>query len=256
LFNSHIHRIVRNKINLTAFIIILLIPMLEIVQLLIYQKSSDEIFHPAFAFYLSGSSIGHAPQILLLWFLPIYFLLLGADDAIQDYETGYRNILISKIGKKRYFLEKMITSFSISSIAMFITLFVNLILVSIIFAKGTFSKGLMEMEFEGNALFNFSVKHPFITIIIFSIVACILAGLAGTLGASTSLFFLDRKYAYASAFFIWFLLVLNRQSLMFVFQPFTEYGFDVIVPILLLAIGVLIIIPIIVFIYEVRFNEN
>ncbi|AIM15978.1 hypothetical protein HW35_06285 [Bacillus sp. X1(2014)] len=256
MFNSHIQRIVRNKINLTAFIIILLLPMLEIVQLLIYQQNSEETFHPAFAFFLSSSSIGHAPQILLLWFLPIYFLLLGADDAIQDYKTGYRNILISKIGKKRYFLEKLITSFSISSIAMFITLFVNFILVSIIFANGTFSKGLMEMELEGNKLFNFSIEHPFIAITVFSVVSCILAGLAGTLGVSASLFFLDRKYAYASSFFIWFLLVLNKQSLIYVFQPFTEYGFDVIIPIFLLAIGILITIPLIVFIYGVRFNED
>ncbi len=256
MFNSHIQRIIRNKINLTAFIIILLIPMLEIVQLLIYQQNSEETFHPAFAFFLSGSSMGHAPQILLIWFLPIYFLLLGADDAIQDYKTGYRTILISKVGRKRYLLEKIITSFTISSLSMFITLFINFILVSIIFVNGTFSKGLMEMRIEGNKLFNFSVEHPFIAIIVFSIVSCILAGLAGSLGASTSLFFLDRKYAYASSFFIWFLLVLNKYSIIYAFQPFTEYGFNVIFPSLLVAISVLIIIPLIVFIYGVRSNED
>ena len=256
MFNSHFQRIVRNKISIIAFIILLLIPMFEIAQLLIYQQNSQETYHPAFAFFLSSSSIGHAPQILLLWFLPIYFLLLGADDAIQDYKTGYRNILISKIGKRRYFLEKIFTSFTISFISMFISLFINLILVSIIFAKGTFSKGLMEMKLDGNTLFNLSVAHPFVALTLFSIVSCILAGLAGTLGASTSLFFVDKKYAYAAAFFIWFLLVLNKQSLIYLFQPFTEFGFNVLLPIFLLAIGVLITIPLIVFFYGVKFNED
>jgi hypothetical protein len=256
LFNSHIQRIVRNKINVMAFSILLLIPMFEIVQLLIYQNNSEETFHPAFAFFLSGSSIGHAPQILLLWFLPIYFLLLGTDDAIQDFKTGYRNVLISKIGRKRYFLEKIVTSFTISSTTMFISLFINFILVSIIFFNGTFSKGLMEMEIGENKLFAFSVAHPFITITLFSILSCILAGLAGTLGASTSLFFLDRKYAYSAAFFIWFLLVLNKQSLTYLFQPFSEVDFDLLLPIFFLAISILITIPLIVFFYGVKINED
>lgn len=256
MFNSHLQRIVRNKINLIAFIILLLIPMFEIVQLLIYQSNSAETFHPAFAFFLSSSSIGHAPQILLMWFLPIYLLLMGADDAIQDYKTGYRNILISKVGRRNYFKEKLATSFIISSFTMFISLLINFLLVSIIFANGTFSKGLMEMELSGNQLFTFSIAHPFIAIFLFSIISSFLAGLAGILGASTSLFFLDMKYAYAAAFFIWFLLVLNKQSLVYLFQPFTEYGFDVLVPIFILVTGVIIIITLAVFVYEVKYNED
>ncbi|MFB1050001.1 DUF2705 family protein [Paraliobacillus sp. JSM ZJ581] len=247
---------IRNKINITSFVVLLIIPMFEIVQLLIYQSNSEEVFHPAFAFFLSSSSIGHAPQILLMWFLPIYLLLMGADDAIQDYKTGYRNILISKVGRKTYFKEKILTSFIISSLTMFISLFVNFVLVSIIFANGTFSKSLMEMESSGNHLFSFSIAHPYIAIFLFTIISSFLAGLAGTLGASTSLFFLDMKYAYAAAFFIWFLLVLNKQSLVYLFQPFTEYGFDVLLPIFILVTSVVITITIAVFVYEVKYNED
>nr|WP_309100369.1 DUF2705 family protein [Fredinandcohnia onubensis] len=256
MFKSHMYRIVKNKISIFSFFIILFLPMIEIFQLLQYQQTSEQVFHPAFAFFLSGSSIGHASQILLLWFFPIYFLLLGADDAIQDYKTGYRNILISKVGRKKYILEKLSTSFILSSAVMAITLFVNFILVRIIFYNGTFTKGLTDMEISDNPLFSFSISHPYLAIGVFSIVSIILAGFVGMLGASTSLFFGDKKYAYPSAFFIWFLLVLNKQSITYLFQPFAEFGLNILMPIFLLAIAIFTFIPLLVFIYGVKFNVD
>nr|AAA22587.1 type-II membrane binding region [Bacillus subtilis] len=44
--------------------------------------------------------------MILLWFLPLYFLLLCADDSIQDYKTGYHYILISKVGTKNIVWKK------------------------------------------------------------------------------------------------------------------------------------------------------
>lgn len=253
---SHMYRILKNKRSWLSFCIVLCIPFFEIVQLLMYQKNSSEVFHPAFAFFLTGSSIGHAPQIMLIWFLPIYFLMLLADDPIQDYQTGYRYILISKIGKKKYVLHKMLLSFVLSFVTMLVALAVNFMTVSIIFSGGTFTKGVMELNIEGNALFQFSVNHPYITILVFSIISCFMAGFAGLLGSSMSLFFLDRKYAYAASFLVWFLMILKRDSIVYLFQPFTEYGLDVLIPTILFAKFVFLLIAIFVFVYEVKYNES
>ncbi|HAA8153708.1 TPA_asm: hypothetical protein GHO66_14655, partial [Listeria monocytogenes] len=88
--------LINNKTTQGMFILILLIPCIEIVQLYIMLKPDAVNIHPAFAFFLAGSSRGHITQILLLWFLPVLSLLLGADSSIQEYQTGVRNIIINK----------------------------------------------------------------------------------------------------------------------------------------------------------------
>jgi Protein of unknown function (DUF2705) len=253
---SHVHRIMNNKLSRLIFIIILLLPCVDFVQLLVMKYQSHLELHPAFSFFLAGSTRGHASQILLLWFLPIYFLLLTSEDAIQDSETGYRNILISKMGRKKYCLEKLATSFSVSFITMFISLFLNFILVYIFFRNDTYMRGLNKIELPNNELFTLSIAHPYLAVIGFSLVACVMAGLAGVIGSAFSLFFLDRKYTYIAAFFIWFVLILKKNSTMFLFQPFAEYGFDTLIPVLLLAMALFILIPFVIFIYEVKYNES
>lgn len=68
---SHMYRILKNKRSWLSFCIVLCIPFFEIVQLLMYQKNSSEVFHPAFAFFLTGSSIGHADLVFTYLFFNV-----------------------------------------------------------------------------------------------------------------------------------------------------------------------------------------
>ncbi|MCR8872002.1 hypothetical protein MRBLBA21_005031 [Peribacillus frigoritolerans] len=255
---SHLYRIIHNKLSWVIFSIIILIPCIDAFQLLLlkFQLGNEVEYHPAFAFFLSGSTRGHAAQMILLWFLPLYFLLLGADDAIQDYHTGYRYILISKVGRWKYCLEKLQTSFFVSFSTMLSSLLVNFILVFLLFNGGTFKKGLNGINSTDNLLFTISMNHPYVAVLGFSLVCCVMAGFSGLIGSSVSLFFLDRKYAYTASFFIWFLLVLRPSSIMYLFQPFTEYDFNILVPILSTSLIIFLIIPVLIIIYEAKYNEN
>ncbi|WP_141603790.1 DUF2705 family protein [Terrilactibacillus laevilacticus] len=253
---SHFNRIINNKLSLLMFTIIILIPLFDLFQLIKSSNLFNIIYHPAFASFLSGAARGHAAQILLLWFLPLYFLLFVADDPIQDYKTGYRYILISKLGKKKYCLEKLMSSFIFSFSAMSISLLINFEIAYTVFYGGTYNNDLSKINLSNNMLFNISIDHPYIAYLCFALICCTMAGCAGLLGASLSLFFLDREYVYPATFFIWFLMVLKQHSLMYLFQPFAEYGFDILIPIFILAILVFSIIPALVFIYEVKVDEN
>ena len=228
-------RFYHTKKAIGLLFILISIPMIEIIQLFHLQLISDVTYHPAFAFFLSGMSRGHASQIILLWFLPIYFLIMFSDESIQDYETGTRMILISRMGLKKYVKEKLFASFFASSMIMGILLAINFICVHLLFFRGDYKNGLDEMVFSDNWLFTISMAHHYIGVAIFSFFAISMAGFAGLLGASMSLFFKNRKYTYTATFFIWFAFLLRKDSLMFVFQPFTEYGLDVIAPIYLIA---------------------
>lgn len=253
---SHIYRIFNSKKSIFIFIIIIAIPLIDIAQIYITEKQYSIKYHPAFAFFLGGMTRGHAMQILLLWFLPIYLLILFADDGIQDSETGYRKILISKMGKKVYLIEKILTAFIVSFITIFIALFINFLIVYVLFNGGTYNNGLSDINIPQNLLYTLSMANPFVTDIIYIFVASFISGLCGIVCASVSFFFNERKYAYTAAFFLWFLLVLRKDSLMIIFQPFTEYDFDVVLPIIGIVILVFITLPIILFIYEVKYNED
>ncbi|MEZ0119068.1 UNVERIFIED_ORG: magnesium-transporting ATPase (P-type) [Heyndrickxia coagulans] len=256
MLQSHSYRILHNKLSLVCLLLIFFIPCVEIIQLLMTQIQFGDKWDPAFAFFLTGSSRAHGAQIVLIWFLPIYFLIAFSDDAVLDYKLGYRNVVVNKIGIKKYCAEKILGSFLFSFVTMLCSLLLNMILTKIIFNHGTYDKGISDFVGSSHSLLHYELAHPYITLVFFTLIFSIYAGLAGALGASFSLLFKDKKYAYAATFFVWFMLILRNQSLVFIFQPFTEYNnLHTSLPILFTTLAVLVVIPIIVFIVEVKFHE-
>ncbi|MGP7817837.1 DUF2705 family protein [Niallia sp. 01092] len=247
-------RIYKNRKSMIFFWIIIFVPLIEVCFLYINKIKWGTDYHPAIAFFLSGSG-GHITQILLFWFLPIYFLIICSDDYIQDVKYGYNAIIISKVGKKIYIRNKFIMSFLVPFITMLTALVLNLILSYILFAGGTFSFGLFEMSFGDDLLHEFSLNNPFLTALSFLLNVSIFSGLAGALGASVSMIFKNSKYSYPAAFFIWFTLIILNNSLMNLFQPFTEYGFDDIIPAEIQYLLLLVLLPIFTFLYRVKTDE-
>ncbi|PAF36238.1 hypothetical protein CHH58_13385 [Terribacillus saccharophilus] len=252
---SDFFRIINNKKSMILIWVIILVPLVDLSQLLLVKLNLGEDYHPAFAFFLAGSSQGHISQILLLWFLPVYFLIICTDNYIEDLKYGYNHILISKMGKNKYIRNKLVFSFITPFITMFLALLINLLFSYILFWGGTSSLGIFEMDIEGNTLWELSVQFPLLTNLSYLLLACFLTGLSGLLGASASLIFPDRRYAYPITFFIWFSLVLWEDSIMNLFQPFTEFDFDYLLPTLIRDLVILLIIPLIVYLYKVKTDE-
>ncbi|EAG7072352.1 TPA: hypothetical protein LET56_002843, partial [Listeria monocytogenes] len=107
-----------------------------------------------------------------------------------------------------------------------------------------------------NTLFDFSIQNPYLADFGFGFMACLMAGMAGLIATSSSLFFLNKKFAYPAAFFIWFLMILPNNSIMFIFQPFTEYGFEIILPIFLVFSLIVLIIVGVLYLYEVKYVKE
>lgn len=247
-------RIYKNRKSMIFFWIIILVPLIEVSFFYLNNIKWGTDYHPAIAFFLSGSG-GHIPQILLFWFLPIYFLIICSDDYIQDVKYGYNTIIISKVGKIIYIRNKFVMSFLVPFITMLTALVFNLILAYILFAGGTFSFGLFEMTFGDDLLHEFSLNNPFLTTLAFLLNVSLFSGLAGTLGVSASMIFRERKYTYPAAFFVWFALIILNNSLMNLFQPFTEYGFDDVIAAEIQYLILLVLIPILTYFYSVKKDE-
>ena len=246
------YRVLHMTKSRLILVLLILIPCIEIGQLLYMKIIHEVLYHPAFAFFLAGMSRGHVSQTLLLWFLPLYLLIFNTDDSIQDYTIGIHKAQMVRSGRKQYLRIKMLFSFVSSSLLLASSLALHFLLTQILFWSGDYKNGLDEFEFENNWLFTYSMDNHYGAIFLFFFLAILMAGFAGLLGASMSLYFKDRKYAYAATFFVWFGFVVREKSLMFVFQPFTEYGLDMILPIYVQVIATISLLAMFVYWREGR----
>ncbi|MEG2052200.1 MAG: hypothetical protein RR012_07855 [Oscillospiraceae bacterium] len=255
MISSHLRRIYKNNYFKLFMLFLLLLPSVEIAfHIYTIVAFQFPIPNPYSAFFLAATTRGHIIQAIYLWFLPIYFLIFASGDTVQDYKTGYISILISKIGKRKYFREKIFVSFWVPFFIMFFSLILNLILCYAIFNGGT-SIPYDIRTVPGDILYNASIQHPFLANLGFLLVTSLFAGLSGIIGASFSFLFKKNEYVYPSAFLLWFLLVLKKDSLMYLFQPFAEYDFEVLIPIFLIAVVIFILLWVISYIVEVKCRE-
>jgi hypothetical protein len=250
---SQFRKIFRDKLSRIVILAIIFIPCIEIIQLL----SSDyyDGFYLANAFYLSASTIGHVTQIILLWFLPLYLLVICSDDPIQDKKTGVRDIWITKLGKKKYFFVKIKTSFTVSFSVIFLSLALNFLINSLFFDMAGFTSASIYDGVPGETLLRKQVENPYLSIFLFSLVTSFFAGLLGVAGTCISMLTYDKKITYPLTFAFWFILIANEESVMFLFQPFAEYGLETLVPIFITSTISFLFLYILTYLHEVKIND-
>lgn len=247
---SQFSRVLRNKLSRIVLLAIMLIPCMEIFQLLSYGK-----VYLAKAFFLSGSTIGHVTQIILLWFLPLYLLVICSDDPIQDKKTGVRDIWISKLGKKKYFFVKLKTAFIVSFSVIFLALTINFLINSLIFDMAGFSSANNYDGVSGEAFLKKQVESPYLSIFLFSVTTSFFAGLIGAAGTCFSMLTYDKKITYPVTFAFWYILISNEGTVMYLFQPFAEYGLETLVPIFITSTLAFLVLYILTYLHEVKINE-
>ena len=186
---------------------------------------SNWIMHPAKASFLSGSSEGHVAQIILLWLMPLFVLNIYSDKYISEYGRGYMNILRIKKGRHEVHILKLCASFIIPAIIYFLCLLFNFVLAQIIFYDGDNFNGL-EVFKERGGFFGFMYERPNTMYFFYILMTSIVAGLCGIICQCLS--FMLKKYVtvYLIGFFIWMALIMLKDGIVNMFQPFTEYGVE------------------------------
>lgn len=262
---QQLNRIISDKKSIGMIIFMLVIPILDIVQIY-YQdiiKINGEMGkpYPLYVTFLSCYSQGHIFQMIYLWFLPLYLLVIVGEECIVDYITGYKNILICKMGKNKYILQKMKSAFIVSFTIVFVGLGLNLILSQVVFNGGTNTPFDAEpLKYDSfvmveTFLFEISYTHPLTTNIVYILITAIFAGVLGMMGAALAISIHERKMVYALTFAIWFIPILFKNSSMHIFQPFMEYDFNVVVPMAIWCIVLYILVIITAIIWEKKIVE-
>ena len=252
---QQLNRIISDKKSIGMIIFMLVIPILDIVQIY-YQdiiKFNGEMGkpYPLYVTFLSCYSQGHIFQMIYLWFLPLYLLVIVGEESIVDYITGYKNILICKMGKNKYILQKMKSAFIVSFAIVFVGLGLNLILSQIVFNGGTKTR----FDSEPLKYNSFVMIKTFLFEISYILITAIFAGVLGMMGAALAISIHERKMVYALTFAIWFIPILFKNSSMHIFQPFMEYDFNVIVPMAIWCIVLYILVIITAIIWEKKIVE-
>ena len=147
--------------------------------------------------FLSLTSTSFIFHSLFFNFLPLYLLIISCDDCFEDCTTKYRNILISKWGKKDYVITNITKSFCISFFLILFTLLLNMLMSEIIFNTATysiFSENLVDED--KTSLFYIEATHPTVTNIIYIFTTSLLSGAIGAAGAALAMAIKIRKIVY------------------------------------------------------------
>lgn len=236
-------RILHDRVKLAIAIILFSIPILEVGQIVWSAYQGHGIPRPHYATFLCLYTLRHYLQKIMFWFLPLFLLVIVNEDTIEDYETGYRNALISRAGRKNYARTKLVGSFSFSFLIVFLSLIINMILIYACFQNGTYEMyDWQGIDYRDRDISRITMPHPVLANIAYIILTSFLAGLVGMMGTAVALTMQNRKIVYALTFFLWFVPVNLRYSILFAIKPFSYGDFEIVVPTLItVIIGYLLI---------------
>ena len=231
----------KSKMQIMIFVATILIMLLDVYLVFNLNQSlqeylgggefkADSIYHPAKAAFLSGKSRGHIPQIILIWFMPLFVLLLCSDNYIVEHGRKYSHIMMTHVGKKKYVLHKYVASFVIGAGWFAVGIGVNFLGTFVLFRGGkNFSLSLNFFEEIGSESEIFIYTHPYFIYFLYSVSSVLIAGICSVLCRSVAFLAKKYKYTYFIAFVIWMVLVISPFSITNLFQPFTEYGIEYII---------------------------
>lgn len=229
ILKYYFKRIINNKIKLGVILLIFILPIVDIILMVKDIHLGGSVLVPNLASFLS-STLFNGAQILFLWYLPIYFLILTADDCIEDYHTGYKNILVSKWGKKKYFSINILKGFIFAFVVVFLSFSLNLIMTNIIFSGGTY--------YLENENISESLKNGLVINIAYILFVSFLSGIVSMGAVAVSMSVHNRYVVYPIVFILWYLPSCGTKSIILAMQPFTEYSIADLLPTVLLVIGI------------------
>lgn len=223
LYQTGYDRLFHNTGKFLVISGILLEPQLELIYYIISVIQGLSAVHPDFGFFLAcnSSGVGHIFQSLYIWLLPLYITYLTADEIIEDYQSKTFYIYAVKAGKRNYYRyqEKKAVLISVTLIAT--SLFLNLLLVNIIFHGAEYRPNTQP---EHSVFLAFCWNHPLTADIFYILILLYCAALLSLASVSCAEHFRDRRYIYAIIIIIWLAMILQKHSIVYAFQPFCEYG--------------------------------
>lgn len=185
---------------------------------------SDSMNAPYLRFVLSGSSMGHYALKVMIWFLAIYPLLLGAESTIQELHQKTNYILISRVGRRKYIFTRVKNNIKLPVCAIICGLAINFVINYALFHKEAFDIA-SDIVIESNRYMVWQYAHPYATVLLVSLLYLLVTMLVAIQSSLFAFLFEDRKIVYASSFGLYYFFIHSDLMITSILQPFDEYGF-------------------------------
>lgn len=211
-----------------------------------YPDGIPNILHPSAAAFLTSGGYSNAPQILLLWLLPIWYLLLYGDSCIREYRCGYLPLMDTRISRAKYFLTKNAAAFLLTFFLNVGSLALNYVLCWIAFPGNDF-RGMEYIVAYGDAgaWLTYSIQHPVGVYILYILIFAALSGMLSCACVSLAMALRSYPLVYAVSFMLWYPQISTDYSVLSAMQPFIEYRADLttwgILVYLLLAVAAVLV---------------
>ncbi|WP_430490079.1 hypothetical protein [Lactiplantibacillus pentosus] len=216
------------------FVIVINIDLL----LLVHQRFS---FSGQFLTFLAGSSLGHYPQMALLWILPAYLLVGPSRWYLQDVKVSQINLLTTRMKKSQYLQQLLRTSFISVATSALLALLLNYGLALLIFQNGSGNSYRMSDFQDGSDPFLYwQLLHPVLANLLTILLAAMILGLIAMAIMALSFMFKKVSYVFALSMVAWFIPISTKYSILAVIQPFQETTLTAQLMILLVYIIVLL----------------
>ncbi len=186
---------------------------------------------PAFRSFLTSSTLGHTPQVIIKWYLSIHILLLCVEDTILEVKNRSHYNIIARIGHKKYILQTIKKNVVITIIVFGSLLSVNFLLNVLLHHNATisevwYSEALNPQNPNYTTYTNFQFTYQNITYILYIIAFLVISGLIAMLATLVSMVVKDEKIVYPLMFIVYFYFEQsNSLGIYGIMQPFTEHSF-------------------------------
>ena len=224
----YIKRILNDKMKFCCIIFFFLLMLADLLwptaTWFLDGSMGDGVPIPALATFLSGTSDNPWSRMVFDITRPILIVIIGSEDIIEDFSTGYINIIKAKWGKNKYINLNLIKAFSISFCVLFMPLIYNYACSLIFYHGGTYAATLdFLLDLDKDAFLLDCMRHPHITNMVFILAVSFFAGFLGMAIAALTMLIRNRKIIYPLAFLMWYIPCALPQTILASFQPFTEY---------------------------------
>ncbi|MGP3641300.1 hypothetical protein [Lentilactobacillus hilgardii] len=185
--------------------------------------SYKNIYHPTITTFLAGNTSGQFLQIIIIWLLPMYLLLISTHRLVDQSQAESNYVTLSRFSKiNRYLETSQLTQF-IVFMSLFLILFgFDFLLAELLFHNGQFFMDL-ENSIKYSHLLGLELQHPNLTYLIYSVIVSAAFALFAVVVQVLVLTLKRPILIYPISLGIWFFMVAMPASSTYFIQPFIEY---------------------------------
>ncbi|MFV0287974.1 MAG: hypothetical protein ACK5HR_00785 [Mycoplasmatales bacterium] len=252
---------IKSRRGIITTIIYFLIVCLYIVDVTFFPKF-EEIYLLQNFFTSTSPETSMKYAMLLLWFLPVWLYQIYIYVIQTEFNKKYDNLIISKVGSKKYYLKKIFSAFYIVFLIMFtlciLSIFVTYLcgyITGIDLKIDLIAYHGKEILVNNNLGAQYELLHPLASLIFHYLILAFSAGILASVMTSLTFIFKNMKVTLCLSLILWYYFVSSTKfNIMIVIQPFIYFEYSLVYSLITIVVFsiIAVLINVVAYIYISR----